>query len=151
MAESVRGNSLLPAKPTLHDSMEYLDNSIKRRSFLRLRSNVYKPLPMGKLDTKIDKFLAENNVNYHRKWAVKLSSPGRKQRRFIVSFYLPEANIMLDMADDPTDMSLYDLCRHKELVWRFGDYPHAVDAILPVDKNQSWREVKKQLQLLIQK
>lgn len=25
---------------------------------------------MGKLEAKIDKFLSENNVNYHRQWAV---------------------------------------------------------------------------------
>lgn len=104
---------------------------------------------MGELEAKIDKFLSENNVNYHRKWAVKLGSPGRKQRRFIVSFYLPDANIMLDMADSQSDMSLYDLSRHKELIWRFGDYSRRVDAILPIDESMGWREVKKQLRTMI--
>lgn len=104
---------------------------------------------MGRLETKIDKFLSENNVNYHRKWAVKLGTPGRKQQRFIVSFYLPGANIMLDMTDSQSNMSLYDFSRHKELVWRFGDYPQIVNAILPIDESLGWREVKKQLQLMI--
>lgn len=68
---------------------------------------------MGKLEAKIDKFLSENGVNYHRQWPVKLGTPSRKQYRYIVSFYLPETNIMLDMVDNDADMSLYDYSRHK--------------------------------------
>lgn len=150
MAESTHGRVLV-VKPSNSQTMISLENSIKRNEFLRLRSKVYKSLPMGRLEAKIDKFLTENNVNYHRKWAVKLGKPGKKQRRFIVSFYLPDANIMLDMTDGESDMSLYDLFRHKELIWRFADYPHIVNAILPVDESMGWRVVKKQLQLLIRK
>lgn len=126
-----------------------LDNSIRKYKFFRIRTKEHKAKPMGKLEAKIDKFLSENNVNYHRQWAVKFGTPGRKQRRFIVSFYLPDANIMLDMADSQSDMSLYDLSRHKELIWRFGNYPHIVNAILPIDESLGWREVKKQLQTMI--
>lgn len=126
-----------------------LDNSIKKNKFLRLRTKVYKTRPMGRLEAKIDKFLSENNVNYHRKWAVKLGTRGRKQHRYLVSFYLPEANIMLDIVDSEADMSLYDFSRHKELIWRFGNYPRIVNAILPIDESLSWREVKKQLQVMM--
>lgn len=136
-------------KPITLNTMEYLDNSIRKYKFLKLRQKVYKAQPMGKLEAKIDKFLSETNVNYHRKWAVKLGTPGKKQRRFIASFYLPDVNIMLDMADNQSNMSLYDFTRHKELIWRFGNYPHIVNAILPIDESLSWREVKKQLQVII--
>lgn len=128
-----------------------IDNSIRKYTFLRLRTKVYKKCPMGKLESKIDKFLSENGVKYHRKWAVKLGNAGKKQRRFIVSFYLPDFNLMLDMTDNQSDMSLYDFSRHKELIWRFGDYPHIVNLILPIDVNLGWMDVKKQLQTLISK
>lgn len=106
---------------------------------------------MGKLEAKIDKFLSENNVNYHRQLPVKLGTPSRKQHRYIVSFYLPETNIMLDMVDDETDMSLYDFSRHVELIWRCHEFPRQISAIIPINKNLGWREVKKQLQLFARK
>lgn len=126
-----------------------LDNSIRKYKFFRLRTKVYKARPMGKLEAKIDKFLSENDVNYHRQWPVKLGTRGRKQRRYLVSFYLPEVNIMLDMADDDADMSLYDFSRHKELIWRCHEFPRLIGAIIPINKDLGWREVKKQLQLFI--
>lgn len=131
--------------------MERLDNSIRKYKFFRLRQKVYKTRPMGKLEAKIDKFLSESGVKYHRQWPVKLGTPSRKQYRYLVSFYLPEANIMLDMTDDDTDMALYDFSRRKELIWRNHDFPHLVGAIIPISKNLGWREVKKQLQLFTRK
>lgn len=128
-----------------------LDNSIRKYKFFRLRTKEYKARPMGKLEAKIDKFLSESDVNYHRQWPVKLGTRGRKQHRYIVSFYIPEANIMLDMVDDNTDMSLYDFSRHKELIWRCHEFPRQVGAIIPISKDLGWREVKKQLTLLIRK
>lgn len=106
---------------------------------------------MGKLEAKINKFLSENGVKYHRQWPVKLGTRGRKQHRYIVSFYIPEANIMLDMVDDNTDMSLYDFSRHKELIWRCHEFPRLIGAIIPINKDLGWREVKKQLQLFMRK
>lgn len=131
--------------------MERLDSSIRKYKFFRLRQKVYKTRPMGKLEAKIDKFLSESGVKYHRQWPVKLGTPSRKQYRYVVSFYLPEANIMLDMTDDDTDMALYDFSRRKELIWRNHNFPHLVDAIIPISKNLGWREVKKQLQLFMRK
>lgn len=128
-----------------------LDNSIRKYKFFRLRTKEYKAKPMGKLEAKIDKFLSENDVNYHRQWPVKLGTRGRKQRRYLVSFYLPEANIMLDMVDDDADMSLYDFSRHKELIWRCYKFPRLIGAIIPINKDLGWREVKKQLQLFMRK
>lgn len=128
-----------------------LDNSIRKYKFFRLRTKEYKARPMGKLEAKIDKFLSENDVNYHRQWPVKLGTRGRKQHRYIVSFYIPEANIMLDMVDDNTDMSLYDFSRHKELIWRCHEFPRLIGAIIPINKDLGWREVKKQLQLFMRK
>lgn len=128
-----------------------LDNSIRKYKFFRLRTKEYKARPMGKLEAKIDKFLSENDVNYHRQWPVKLGTRGRKQRRYLVSFYLPEANIMLDLVDDDADMSLYDFSRHKELIWRCHEFPQQIGAIIPISKDLGWREVKKQLQLFIRK
>lgn len=128
-----------------------LDNSIRKYKFFRLRTKEYKARPMGKLEAKIDKFLSENDVNYHRQWPVKLGTPGRKQHRYIVSFYIPEANIMLDMVDDNTDMSIYDFSRHKELIWRCHEFPRLIGAIIPINKDLGWREVKKQLQLFMRK
>lgn len=129
--------------------MERLDSSIHKYKFFRLRQKVYKTRPMGKLEAKIDKFLSESGVKYHRQWPVKLGTPSRKQYRYLVSFYLPEANIMLDMADSDADMSLYDFSRYKGLIWRCHEFPRQIGAIIPIDKNLGWREVKKQLQLLI--
>lgn len=131
--------------------MERLDSSIHKYKFFRLRQKVYKTRPMGKLEAKIDKFLSENGVNYHRQWPVKLGTPSRKQYRYIVSFYLPETNIMLDMVDNDADMSLYDYSRHKELVWRCHEFPRQISAIIPINKGLGWREVKKQLQLFARK
>ena len=128
-----------------------LDNSIRKYKFFRLRTKEYKARPMGKLEAKIDKFLSENDVNYHRQWPVKLGTRGRKQRRYLVSFYLPEANIMLDLVDDDADMSLYDFSRHKELIWRCHEFPRQIGAIIPISKDLGWREVKKQFQLFIRK
>ena len=128
-----------------------LDNSIRKYKFFRLRTKEYKARPMGKLEAKIDKFLSENDVNYHRQWPVKLGTRCRKQRRYLVSFYLPEANIMLDLVDDDADMSLYDFSRHKELIWRCHEFPRQIGAIIPISKDLGWREVKKQLQLFIRK
>lgn len=128
-----------------------LDNSIRKYKFFRLRTKEYKARPMGKLEAKIDKFLSENDVNYHRQWPVKLGTPSRKQYRYIVSFYLPETNIMLDMVDNDADMSLYDYSRHKELVWRCHEFPRQISAIIPINKGLGWREVKKQLQLFARK
>lgn len=129
--------------------MERLDSSIRKYKFFRLRQKEYKTRPMGKLEAKIDKFLSENGVKYHRQWPVKLGTRSRKQHRYLVSFYLPEANIMLDMADSDADMSLYDFSRYKELIWRCHEFPRHIGAIIPIDKNLGWREVKKQLKLLI--
>lgn len=129
--------------------MERLDSSIHKYKFFRLRQKLYKTRPMGKLEAKIDKFLSENGVKYHRQWPVKLGTRGRKQHRYLVSFYLPEANIMLDMVDSDADMSLYDFSRYKELTWRCHEFPRQIGAIIPINKNLGWREVKKQLQLLI--
>lgn len=131
--------------------MERLDSSIHKYKFFRLRQKVYKTFPMGKLEAKIDKFFSESGVIYHRKWPVKLGTPSRKQYRYLVSFYLPEANIMLDMVDDDADMSLYDYSRHKELIWRCHEFPRQIGAIIPISKDLGWREVKKQLQLLMRK
>ena len=131
--------------------MERLDSSIRKYKFFRLRQKLYKTRPMGKLEAKIDKFLSENGVNYHRQWPVKLGTPTRKQHRYIVSFYLPETNIMLDMVDNDTDMSLYDFSRHVELIWRCHEFPRRIDAIIPINKDLGWREVKKQLQLFARK
>lgn len=128
-----------------------LDNSIRKYKFFRLRTKEYKARPMGKLEAKIDKFLSENDVNYHRQWPVKLGTRGRKQRRYLVSFYLPEANIMLDMVDDDADMSLYDFSRRKELIWRCHEFPRQIGAIIPINKDLVWRDVKKQLQLFMWK
>lgn len=129
--------------------MECLDNSIRKYRFFRLRNKEYKTRPMGKLESKIDKFLSESGVKYHRQWPVKLGHPSRKQHRYLVSFYLPETNIMLDMTDSDSDMNLYDFSRRKELIWRNHDFPRRINIILPIDKNLGWREVKKQLQTLI--
>lgn len=131
--------------------MERLDSSIRKYKFFRLRQKVYKTRPMGKLEAKIDKFLSESGVKYHRQWPVKLGTPSRKQYRYLVSFYLPEANIMLDMTDCDTDMRLYDFARRKELIWRNHDFPRLISMILPIDKSLGWREVQKQLQLFIRK
>lgn len=131
--------------------MKRLDRSIRKYKFFRLRQKVYKICPMGKLETKIDKFLSENGVNYHRQWPVKLGTPSRKQHRYLVSFYLPETNIMLDLVDDDADMSLYDFSRHVELIWRCHEFPRRIDAIIPINENLGWREVKKQLQFFIRK
>lgn len=128
-----------------------LDNSIRKYKFFRLRAKEYKARPMGKLEAKIDKFLSESGVIYHRQWPVKLGTPSRKQYRYLVSFYLPEANIMLDMVDDDADMGLYDFSRHKELIWRCHEFPRQIGAIIPISKDLGWREVKKQLQLFIRK
>lgn len=131
--------------------MERLDSSIRKYKFFRLRQKEYKTRPLGKLEAKIDKFLSENGVNYHRQWPVKLGTPSRKQHRYIVSFYLPKTNIMLDMVDDDADMSLYDFSRHVELIWRCHEFPRQISAIIPINKNLGWREVKKQLQLFARK
>lgn len=150
MADSPHGRVSF-IQPVNAETMISLDNSICRYKFFRLRAKVHKTRPMGKLEAKIDKFLSENGVNYHRQWPVKLGARGKKQRRYIVSFYLPEANIMLDMASDDSNMSLYDFCRHKELVWRCREFPRKIGAIIPISEDLGWREVKKQLQLLIRK
>ena len=108
------------------------------------------PAPETELE-EINKFLSENGVKYHRQWPVKLGTRGKKQHRYIVSFYLPEANIMLDMVGDDADMSLYDFSRHKELIWRCHNFPRQIGAIIPISRDLGWREVKKQLQLFIRK
>ena len=122
-----------------------LSNSIGKYKFFRLRTKLYKTLPMGKLEAKIDKFLSDNSVNYHRQWPVKLGTRSRRQCRYIVSFYLPEVNLMLDVVSGDSDMSLYGFSRHKELVWRCHEYPRQINADL------GWRDVKKQLSILIRK
>ena len=128
-----------------------LSNSIGKYKFFRLRTKVYKTRPMGKLEAKIDKFLSDNGVNYHRQWPVKLGTQSRRQCRYIVSFYLPEANLMLDMTSSNSDMSLYDLTRRKDLIWRCHEFPRQINAIIPINESLGWRDVKKQLSILIHK
>ena len=150
------GRQLPPAhaahsKPVIAEIMIRLDNSIRKYKFFRLRERSYKTRPMGKLEAKIDKFLSDNGVNYHRQWPIKLGTRSRRQCRYIVSFYLPEANLMFDMASSESDMNLYDLSRRKELIWRCHEFPRQINAIIPINENMGWREVKKQLSLFIRK
>lgn len=128
-----------------------LDNSIRKYEFLRLRKKDFKLRPMGKLEAKIDKFLSDSGVEYHRQWPIKLGAKAKKPHRYIVSFYIPSVNFALDMVKDDVDTSLYDVSRRKSSIWSYNDHPHLISAILPIDESMGWRDVKKQLQIFIGK
>lgn len=124
--------------------MERLENSLRCKEAFKLRKTVYKQRPMGKLETKIAEFLVKSGVAHHRRWPIKLGKD-KPAKRYIVSFYLPKQNIALDMVEDGYDESLYAVHRRKVSIWSFGSYPRPIAAIIPVNVNLGWREVKKQL------
>lgn len=131
--------------------MIQVDNQLRKNAMFRYRENNLKALPMSKLEKKIDKFLQESGIKYHRQWIIKMGCRKRMQKRYAVSFYLPTAGIALDMVNAQTDMSLYDFTRHIELFWYYAirEYKPRLDAIIPIDEDLSFREVKKQLQIFI--
>lgn len=106
---------------------------------------------MGRLEAAIAAFLTEYDIKHHRQWPIKLGTSGRKQKRYAVSFYLPEHGLILDMTDMSTDMSLYNAERHVDVMWnRFKD-ARPLYAIIPVNKYQRGKTVKKQLEMLVLK
>lgn len=131
--------------------MRKIDNRVHKYEFIRRREKEYLRRPMGKLEAKINQFFQTEGVCYHRQWLFKLGSRDKRQTRYLATFYLPEQRIILDVLDTTqADMSLYDYHRHKELVWGFGDQPQALAAVIPIDENLNWREVKKQLKVIVQ-
>ena len=126
-----------------------VDKSLKCRKLFAYRDEVLKQLPMGKLEQKIDKFLADNGVKYHRRWFIKLGSNTRNKKRFAVSFFLCDSHIALDMVNDDSPMEYYDMERTKKVLLDYDSKQTRLDVIIPINENLSWREVKKQLQIFI--
>lgn len=121
-----------------------IDKSLSCKGFFKYREEVLKTQKMGKLESKIDKFLSENKVKYHRQFIVRIGN--RNKKRYAVSFYLSDKHIFLDMVDDNADMSLYDPNRALKMIFSNIE---SKPMILPINENLSWRDVKKQLSMLI--
>lgn len=121
-----------------------IDKSFSCRDFFKYREEVLKLKKLGKLESKIDKFLAKNGVKYHRQFIVRIGL--RHRKRYAVSFYLSKHHIFLDMVDDNADMSLYDPSRAIKMIFSNIE---SKPMIFPINENLPWRDVKKQLSMLI--
>lgn len=125
-----------------------IKHSLNRKEFFKLRERKCKTKALGKLESKIAEFLSKNQIEYHRQWPIKIGRV-KKQKRYVVSFYLPEKRLVLDMTAGESDIILYEPSRRKTLIWCYKSLDKAINAIIPIDENLGWREVKKQLRVLV--
>lgn len=116
------------------------------RIFWRKREEVYKAEKMTPLEKKIDKFLTENNIKHHRCFPVRVGNKNNKNRfRGLCSTYLPVQNIILDVPTGIEPERTYEMGRALAILY----HKTKVNAMLPIDEDCPWREVKKQLKILL--
>lgn len=126
--------------------MREFDKTLKRPDFWVKREEVYKSEKMKPLEKKIDKFLAENNVKYHRCFPVRLGSKHNKDRFYgLCSFYLPDQKMILDVPTGIEDEHTYDNTRPIYIL----HHGITAESMFPIDEDCPWRDVKTQLKILL--
>lgn len=127
--------------------MKEFDKTLKYSKFWEQRENVYKPEKMNPIEKKIDKFLAENNIKYHRCFPIRIGVKNSKNKFYgLCSFYLPAQNMILDIPTGIEDENTYGSTMPVFIHYYQGIM---VKNIFPIDKDYPWRDVKKQLKILL--
>lgn len=126
--------------------MKEYDNTLKYSEFWKQREDVYKAEKMKPIEKKIDNFLAENAIKYHRCFPVRVGGRNNKDKSFgLCSFYLPQQNIILDVPTGAETERTYDVTLPVFIQY----HSTKVNAIFPIDEDCPWREIKKQLKILL--
>ena len=112
----------------------------------KFREEELKTRPMKLLERKINKFLVENDIKFHRQFPIRMGRKKKNRKWYSVSFWLPKYNLALDMVGDDMDKFLYEDRRNKAILFQqFG----SLDKIIPINRKTRWEDCEKKLKHLL--